>query len=89
MTGSYKEKPAPPIIGPFVFPTLLAAMGAWCFYDGWLSANSEMQEHLVFNRVASVVLLTWALVDFIRTRRSEREHNQKLSEEDDETGKDN
>jgi hypothetical protein len=28
-----------------------------------------MQEHLILNRVASIILLPWALIDFIRTRR--------------------
>lgn len=61
----------PPQISPYVFPVLLAGFGLWCFYDGWISFNPEMQKHLLFNRIASGVLLLWAIVDFIRTRRLE------------------
>lgn len=73
-------RPAPPEIGPFVFPTLLALFGAWCFYDGWISTSAEMQEHVMFNRIGSVVLLSWALIDFIRTRRAEKEQQSDPSE---------
>lgn len=69
MSEKQKENIPKPEIGPYVFPTLLALFGLWCFYDGWLSANPEMQEHLLLNRIGSVILLPWALIDFIRTRR--------------------
>lgn len=64
-----KDRSAPPEISPYIFPLILAVMGAWCFYDGWLSVNPDMQEHVLFNRVGSGILLPWALLDFIRTRR--------------------
>ncbi len=64
-----KVRPAPPEISPFLFPLILALMGVWCFYDGWFSSSPDMQEHLLFNRVASGILLPWALIDFIRTRK--------------------
>lgn len=64
------DQTAPPAVGPYVFPTILAALGLWCLYDGWFSSDPDMQEHLMFNRGASIVLLSWALIDFIRTRRS-------------------
>jgi hypothetical protein len=67
-----KQPPPPPQISPYVFPVLLAGFGLWCLYDGWFSSNPEMQQHLLFNRIASGVLLTWAVVDFIRTRRHEK-----------------
>ena len=66
------KTPAPPQISPFVFPALLAGFGLWCFYDGFLSSNQEMQKHLMFNRIASGVLLLWAVADFIRTWRREK-----------------
>lgn len=70
MSGMQKEKQSsPPEISPYLFPFILAVIGAWCFYDGWLTSNPEMQEHSLFNRVASGILLPWALLDFIRTRR--------------------
>ncbi len=64
-----KPAKAAPEISPYVFPILLAAFGLWCFYDGWLSTNPEMQEHALFNRVGSVVLLPWAAYDYWRIRR--------------------
>lgn len=59
---------------------MLALMGAWCFYDGWLSSDPEMLEYATFNRIGSVALLTLAIVDVIRTRASEK--NEKLKEEE-------
>ena len=69
MADTDKEKIPPPEIGPFVFPTLLAIFGLWCFYDGWLTSNPKMQDHLLLNRIGSLILLPWALIDFIRTWR--------------------
>jgi hypothetical protein len=63
---------SPPQISPYLFPVLLAGFGLWCFYDGWFSTDPEMLKHQLFNRVASGVLLIWALADFIRTRRLEK-----------------
>jgi hypothetical protein len=65
-----KQQSAPPEISMYFFPAILAFMGLWCFYDGWLISNPDMQEHLMFNRVVSGILLPWALIDFIRTRRA-------------------
>jgi hypothetical protein len=71
---------APPPISPYLFPLILAGFGLWCLYDGWFSANPEMQKHLLFNRIAAVVLLVWAVADFVRTRKREQaeriEHSQ-------------
>lgn len=78
-----KTRPAPPEISPFLFPLILALMGVWCFYDGWFTTDPEMQEHLMFNRVASGILLPWALIDFIRTRK--RENAEKDRAKDDES----
>ena len=67
MPDNDKNRIQPPEIGPFVFPTLLALFGLWCFYDGWLSANPEMGKYLLLNRIGSIILLPWAAIDFIRT----------------------
>ena len=69
MSDNDKEKIPPPEIGPYVFPTLLAAFGLWCLYDGWVTSDPKMQEYLLFNRIGSVILLPWAAIDFIRTWR--------------------
>lgn len=74
MAEKSKNKPAPPELSPFLFPVILAVMGVWFFYDGWLSTEPDMQDHLMFNRVGSVILIPWAIVDFFRTWRKEKEH---------------
>lgn len=62
----------PPQISPYLFPFGLLCFGLWFFYDGWISTDPDMQEHLMFNRVGSVILLPWAVIDFLRTRKGER-----------------
>jgi hypothetical protein len=80
MSEKPQEQAAPPEISPYLFPLILAVLGAWCFYDGWLTSNPEMQEHMLFNRVVSGVLLPWALLDFLRTRRADKaEKSQEVS----------
>jgi hypothetical protein len=69
--SDHKHSP-PPQISPYVFPVLLAGFGLWCFYDGWITTDPEMLKHQLFNRIASGVLLLWAVLDFIRTRRIEK-----------------
>lgn len=66
------KQAAPPQISPYVFPVLLAGFGLWCLYDGWISVDPDMLKHQTFNRIASGVLLLWAGLDFIRTRRQEK-----------------
>lgn len=68
------KKPAPPQISPYLFPIGLFCFGLWFFYDGWISTNPDMQEHLMFNRIGSAILLPWALIDFFRTHKSEKEY---------------
>ncbi len=68
-----EQPPAPPQISPYVFPFLLAGMGLWCLYDGWISTDPGMQEYLMFNRIGSVVLLLWSAADFWRTRKFEKQ----------------
>ena len=72
-----KKASAPPPISPYLFPLILAGFGMWCLYDGWISTDVDMQKHLLFNRIASVVLLVWAAADCYRTRKQE------LAERDD------
>ncbi|WP_310601312.1 hypothetical protein [Desulfobulbus sp.] len=67
-----QKKPAPPQISPYVFPVLLAGLGLWCLYDGWFTTDPEMLKHQLFNRIASGVLLVWAVIDFIRTRKRDK-----------------
>lgn len=69
MSDNKKKQITPPEIGPHVFPTLLAIFGLWCLYDGWFTSNLDMQDHLLFNRIGSLILLPWAIIDFIRTWR--------------------
>ncbi len=69
MSDNNKEQKSPPEIGPYLFPTLLAIFGLWCLYDGWFTSNPKMQDHQLFNRIGSLILLPWAIIDFIRTWR--------------------
>ena len=80
MSENKKEQASPPEISPYLFPLILAVMGAWCFYDGWLTTDPEMLEHATFNRVASGVLLPWAIIDFIRTRKADLREKAALAE---------
>jgi len=66
----------PPEISPYVFPVLLAAFGLWCFFDGWLTADPEMQKHTLFNRIASGIMLPWAAYDFLKVRKHERKNKE-------------
>ena len=56
-------------LSPYVFTILLAAFGLWCFYDGWLTTDPDMQKHALINQVISLILLPWALIDFWRVRK--------------------
>jgi hypothetical protein len=68
------KKPAPPQISPYLFTFMLFCFGLWFFYDGWISTDPGMQEHLMFNKVGSFILLGWAVIDFFRTHRIEKEY---------------
>ena len=81
---SEDHPPPSPRISPYVFPFLLAGMGLWCFYDGWIGSDPEMQEYILFNRVGSIVLLLWAVADFFRTRKLEKQDQ--ASESSDQAG---
>ena len=71
---SDEKKHAPPMISPYAFPVLLAGFGLWCAYDGWFTTDPKMVQHQTFNRIAAGVLLGWAVIDFIRTRKREKDH---------------
>ncbi len=73
MTSPEENKPPP--ISPFLFPILLALFGIWCFYDGWLNTDPDM-EYALFNQVASAILIPWAIIDFIRTRKLEKQYRE-------------
>lgn len=80
MSDNPKKQTAPPEISPYLFPIILAIMGTWCFYDGWLTTNPEMLEHSTFNRVASGILLPWAIIDFIKTRKADLREKASLAD---------
>ena len=79
MSHVNKERPTPPEISPYVLPLVLAVMGVWCLYDGGFSSNPDMQEHIVFNRLASVALLIGAIASFFRIRHVEKQDNQEAT----------
>ncbi len=85
MAEQNKSEAVPPEISPYVLPVVLAIMGIWCSYDGWFTADPGMQEHLMFNRVGSVILLSWAVIDFYRTWRAESEYKRKIDVKNDTT----
>ena len=68
------KKPAPPQVSPYLFPIGLFCFGLWFFYDGWISTDPGMLEHLMFNRIGSAILLPWAVIDFFRTHKSEKQY---------------
>jgi hypothetical protein len=72
-----KQDSGPPAIkmNPYIFTLLLFFFGAWCFYDGWLTTDPEMQEHQLFNRVLSFVLLPWSIYDFFKVKRAYRKND--------------
>jgi hypothetical protein len=71
----------PQQISPFLFPFGLFCFGLWFFYDGWISTDPDMQKHLLFNRAGSALLMSWAVYDFIRTRKREREYREKAAQD--------
>jgi len=73
------NNPAPPKMSPYVFTVLLIGFGLWCFWDGWLTSDTDMLEHATFNRVLSVILLSWGIYDFFKIRK--RQKNMKQSED--------
>ena len=72
----------PPQVSPYLFPFGLLCFGLWFFYDGWITTDPDMLEHLMFNRVGSVILLGWAAIDFVRTRKREREYRERRRDEE-------
>jgi succinate-acetate transporter protein len=66
-------------MNPYIFTALLLFFGLWCFYDGWLTSDPEMQEHALFNRVLSIVLLPWGVYDFFKIRKA---RNTKSTDQD-------
>ena len=72
-----KSKTTLPEISPYVFTALLAFFGIWCFYDGWLTSELEMQKHLLFNRVCSSILIPWAAIDFFKVKKKYKKRKKK------------
>ena len=76
MSKEVEEKTPKQIgINPYIFTALLFSFGAWCFYDGWFTSDPDMQEHLLFNRVLSLILIPWSIYDFFKVRRVYAKNN--------------
>jgi len=81
-TEKPKKKPKkPPEISPYLFPLLLAGFGLWCLWDGWFTTDPEMLEHMWFNRIASMILIPWAIWDFLKVRKYEKQYKAKKEQE--------
>jgi hypothetical protein len=74
-----KNKTAVPQMSPYIFTILLIGFGLWCFWDGWLTTDPEMLKHATFNRVLSIILLSWGVYDFYKLR---KKHKDKKEPED-------
>jgi len=59
-------------MNPYVFTVLLIGFGLWCFWDGFLTTDPEMVEHATFNRVLSIILLSWGVYDFFKIRKRQK-----------------
>jgi hypothetical protein len=70
MVNEKEVKKASPELNPYVFTVLLFLFGSWCFYDGWLTTDPEMQKHQLFNRVISGILLPWSAWDFYKVKKA-------------------
>lgn len=79
MSLSKKDIPKPPPMSPYIFTILLLFFGLWCFYDGWLTSDIDMQKHALFNRVLSIILLPWSVYDFFKIRKA---RNTELNDKD-------
>ncbi len=66
---SQKTARKPPEISPYLLTWILAGLGLWCLYDGFLSTDPGMQSYAWFNRIAGVLLSAAAVVDFRRMRK--------------------
>ncbi|MGM0644765.1 MAG: hypothetical protein ACQETC_13410 [Thermodesulfobacteriota bacterium] len=86
MKNSKKSPPDPPAMNPYVFTVLLILFGLWCFYDGWLTNDPEMLEHTLFNRVLSIVLLSWGIYDFYKVRKNRAKPNREEGRERENSG---
>ena len=71
------SKNKPPEFHPYIVPALLLGFGLWCFWDGWISADAGYK---LFNRIASVLLIGWAIVDFYIWRKRLKKSESKKSE---------
>jgi len=74
-----KKSLSPPRMSPYVFTFLLIGFGLWCSWDGWLTNDPDMMKHANFNRILSIVLLSWGMYDFFKIRKKQR--NKKQSED--------
>lgn len=82
MGNETEGKKARPELNPYVFTALLFLFGSWCFYDGWLTTDPEMQKHQLFNRVISGILLPWSAYDFFKVKKAYKKERQLLEKTD-------
>lgn len=68
--------PGPPAMNPYIFTGLLIGFGLWCFWDGFLTSDVEMQEHATFNKVLSIFFLVWGVYDFFKIRKRQKKAKQ-------------
>lgn len=66
MQNDPKKNQGPPQMSPYIFTILLLGFGLWCFWDGWITKDPEMLRHANFNRVLSVILLSWGIYDLFK-----------------------
>ena len=78
-----KKDAGPPTISmnPYIFTALLFFFGIWCFYDGWLTTDPDMQKHQLFNKVLSIILLPWSVYDFFKVRKNYQTNDDKSEPE--------
>ena len=75
-----KKDNGPPEIrmNPYIFTALLFLFGIWCFYDGWLTTDPDMQKHQLFNKVLSFILLPWSVYDFFKVKKKYKKKDDKV-----------
>ena len=83
MNSDKKKLPSPPAMNPYIFTILLAFFGVWCFYDGWLTTDPEMQTHALFNQVLSMILLPWSVYDFYKLRKAKKKREAEQGQKSD------
>ena len=71
------EEPPDITLNPYIFTALLFLFGVWCFFDGWISSDPNMQKHQLFNRILSMILIPWSIYDFYKVKKSLKKNEKK------------